>query len=99
MSEYRKFSDFANPWEGSPLEGDKCKIDDILNLEILLTAYRITKSKKNEGDCLTLQFEHNGQKRVIFTGSDVLRTQVERYKDNLPFITRIVKKDKYFTLS
>ena len=99
MSEYERFSDFASSWDGVSLEGEKCKINDILNLEVLMTSYRIMKSKKNEGNCLTLQFELNGVKKVIFTGSEVLQNQVERYKDKLPFIARIVKKDKYFTLS
>ena len=99
MSEYERFSDFASPWDGAPLEGDKCRIEDVLNLELLITAYRINKSKKNEGDCLTLQFEFEDEKKVVFTGSEVLRKQVEKYQDRLPFLAKIIKREKYFSLS
>jgi hypothetical protein len=57
------------------------------------------KSKKNEGNCLTLQFELNGTKRVVFTGSEVLQNQVERYKGKFPFYARVIMRDKYYTLS
>jgi hypothetical protein len=67
-------------------------------LEILIVAYRISPSNKNEGNCLTIQFEKDGEKQVVFTGSEVLIHQIERYKDRMPFLAKITKVDKYFTL-
>jgi len=98
-----RFSDFAAP--GGPLEGKKIKIEEVLNLEIMLLAFRMKESKYQKTsapDCLTIQFEfHNkpGEKHVIFTGSGVLIDQLKEYGDKLPFLATIKKIDRYFTLS
>lgn len=80
--DYQKFSEFAT--EDKHLEGPKKRIDEALNLEILITGYKISKSRykcKNGGDedakYLSLQIEIGGEKFVIFTGSRVLAEQVE----------------------
>ena len=44
--EYYKFSDFSEEEVG--LEGDKKKIEEILNTEILVISFRIGKSKYKE---------------------------------------------------
>jgi hypothetical protein len=85
---YPHFSSFADP---HALEGGKVKIGDVLDKEILIVNYRITPSNKNSGQCLTIQFELNREKHVIFTGSSVLKNQLEKYKDKLPFLASIVK--------
>ena len=46
-----------------------------------------------------MQIEHDGQHRVIFTGSDVLIEQMEKYEAEVPFATTIKKIDRYYTLS
>lgn len=99
----RRFSDFATP--AGPLEGKKVRIDDVINIEILLIAFRLKESKyqnTSAPDFLTIQFEYPdrpGEKHVIFTGSNVLVDQLQKYKEQLPFLTRIKKVDRYFTLS
>jgi hypothetical protein len=102
--DYQKFSEFAT--EDKHLEGPKKRIDEALNLEILITGYKISKSRykcKNGGDedakYLSLQIEIGGEKFVIFTGSRVLAEQVEKYKDKIPFLAKIVKIDRYYSLS
>jgi hypothetical protein len=101
--EYQRFSEFAK--EDKHLEGPKKRIDEALNLEILITGYKIGKSryknKNNNEDMnyLSLQIEINGEKFVIFTGSRVLAEQVEKYKDKIPFLAKIVKIDRYYSLS
>ena len=92
------FADFADNRD-FPLEGCKRKLAEILNTEILVTAFKISPSKVNKGDYLIIQFEVDGKKQVAFTGSEVLSHQLERYKDKIPFLTRIIKQDKYFTFS
>lgn len=94
----KRFSDFA---EEQTLDGDKVKLDDVLNKEIVVTGYVVTKSKyKSSGDmCLKLQFEVDGAMYILFTGSNVLINQIERYHDEIPFITTIKKVDKFYTFS
>ena len=98
-----RFSDFAEP--GGPLEGKKVKIDEILNIEILLRKFTMKESKYQKSsakDCLTVQFEYPdkpGEKHVIFTGSGVLIDQLRKYEDKLPFLAVIKKIDRYYTLS
>ena len=49
----KKFSEFAT--EEPPLAGDKLKLDDILNKEIMVTGYKVRESKyskKNSQTCL-----------------------------------------------
>jgi len=97
----KKFSDFA---KNNIIEGVKKHIDDILNKEIIITNAKISKSKysKNEsGKYLTLQYknEENGKAYIIFTGSDVLISQIEEYKEQIPFQTKIIKINRYYTFS
>lgn len=97
----KRFSDFSNE---KVLEGDKIKIDDILNEEIIIHNYRIKDSRysKNEsGKYLTLQISKNekDEKKVVFTGSDVLIEQMEKYGRELPFAATIRKINRYYTLT
>ncbi len=97
----KRFSDFAD--EDGPLEGPKVRIDEIVNNEIKITGYKIKKSKydkNSSGKYLTAQFEiEGGEKRVFFTGSDVLIEQMEKYGNQIPFLTIIKKIDRYYTFS
>jgi len=96
----KKFGDFAT--EEQPLDGDKERIDNILNRAILVTGFRVKNSQysKNEsGKYLTLQFSIEKQTKIIFTGSDVLIGQLERYADEIPFMTTIKKINRYYTLT
>jgi len=84
------------------MDGDKLKIDDVLNKEIEIIGYRITGSQYKKGNsdkCLTLQFITDSKHHVLFTGSSVLIDQIEKYKDEIPFITTVIKIDKFYTFS
>lgn len=96
----KRFSDFSQ--EKGVLEGDKVKIDSVLNQEITIIGYSIKKSrydKNNSGKYLTLQYEDEMDKKIIFTGSEVLIEQLEKYGDEIPFKTTIKKIDRYYTLT
>lgn len=99
----KKFSEFAE--EHQPLEGDKIKIDDLLNTEIAIKNYDLKKSrydKNSSGKYLTLQFsylENDNTNYVVFTGSDVIISQIEKYAEHLPFQAVIKKINRYYTLS
>ena len=96
--EYPHFSNFAED-ECAPLDGEKKKIVDILNKEILITNFQIKKSKIKEGKYATIQFKNGGDDCVIFTGSGPLMEQLEQYKNKIPFFTTIIQKYKYYTMS
>jgi len=96
----KHFSDFAK--EERLIEGDKTRIDSILNQEILITGYKIRKSKYKENNSeqyLTVQFEFDGIKKIFFSGSNVLLDQINKYGHEIPFVTTIKKIDKYYTFS
>lgn len=96
----KRFADFAQ--EQLPLDGSKVKIEEVLNREITVLACKIRTSKydkSNSPRCLTLQFELDGQRHVLFSGSSVLIEQTEKYQAEMPFLTVIKKIDKYYTFS
>lgn len=96
----KRFSDFAT--EPSAVTGDKIKIEEVLDKEIEVTGYKISDSKYSKGHSdkvLTLQFKLNGENRILFTGSNVLMEQVEKYKDEMPFVATITKVNKFYTFS
>jgi len=82
------------------MTGSKITIARILNREITVLSYRIEDSKfpKNEsGKCLFLQIEVDNEKRVVFTGSDVLLSQIKQVNpDDLPFVATIIKNGEHF---
>jgi hypothetical protein len=92
-NEYPQFSDFAT--EDKPLDGEKRKLDDILNIEILITGFKVGKSKYRDKNYLTLQVEIDNDKYVLFTGSAVLTNQVQKYMEKIPFYTKIKKIKNY----
>jgi len=92
----KKFGDFA---EENILDGDKIRIDDVINEEITILNFRVKESKLKEGDYLTLQISKDNKKHVIFTGSHVLIDQIKKYKDEIPFLTTIRKINKYYSLT
>jgi len=96
----KRFADFNA--DIKPLDGEKVKIDDVINIEVMVIGFNIRKAKygKNaSGKCLALQIDLSGVHRVAFTGSDVLISQLEKYGDQIPFLTTIRKIDRYYTLS
>ena len=96
----RRFSDFAK--DHAPLDGDKVKINDLLNKEITVLAYRIKQSKYGAGggnNCLTIQFDLDGVRHVTFTGSAVLAEQCAAYAAEMPFAAVVKKIDRYLTFT
>ena len=78
----------------------KKRLEEILNKKIVLLDFRITKSNKRENsECLQIQFLDDGDVHVLFTGSGVLIDQIQSIKDKLPLKTTVVKIDKYYSFS
>ena len=97
----KQFSEISK--EEARLEGDKVKLDDILNEEIIIHGFTLALSsfsKNKSGQYITVQFSKpEGEKQVFFSGSDVLIDQMQRYKDEMPFTAIIKKINKYYTLT
>jgi len=96
----RKFSDFAE--EAKPLDGDKIRIEAVLDREVEIIGHAIRGSryeKNRSGKCLCLQLEMDGRRYVLFTGSDVLIEQMQKYGGQIPFVATIKKIDRYFILT
>lgn len=94
------FGDFA---EHKTLTGDKVAIESILNKRILVLAFEVRDSKyqsKGTKNCTKVQFkEAGGDEHVFFTGSEVLKDQLETYRDQLPFWATVEKVTNYYTFS
>ena len=99
LNNVESFADFA---ESRPLEGDKVKIANILNKEIIVTNYRVQNSKqKKDTKCVTIQFVYPGfdEPYVVFTGSTVLQRQLEEYEHKLPFRAIVKQISNYYTFT
>ena len=100
MGGHKKFSEFAQ--EEPCMDGEKVKIKDIIDKEILVTAFKIRTSKykkSNSDKCLTVQFQKDDQNFVFFIGSAILAEQIEKYQKEMPFFATTRKVDKYYTFS
>ena len=74
------------------LEGTKKAITDILNVPLVFTGWKFgnSKFKDDSGEkCerLTLQFEQDGQKHIVFTSSEVLIEQLRAFIKAMPDAT------------
>ncbi len=97
MTDYPKFSDFAS--DDAKLDGEKVKLKDILGQEILILGYSIHRSKFKDENYLTLQFEIDQTRHVLFTGSCVLTDQIEKYAEKIPFLSVIRDFGKYYAFT
>ena len=96
----KSFSELNIPVPTGSFVGEKVKIAKIMNREIIVVDSKVEDSKypKNKsGKVLILQIEVDGEKRVLFTGSDVLITQIGHVqKEDYPFKVTIVKEGEHF---
>jgi len=97
IGNHPRFCEFAD--EKPQLDGIKKKISDVLNTEILVIGFRIGDSKYKDKKYLTLQFENNGEIYILFTGSEVLMGQAQKYEDKTPYYVTIVQRGEYYTMT
>lgn len=92
------FKDLNIQAETNNFTGDKVRIKTILNVEIKVLDFNIKKSKVKENtEVLTIQFERNGIKNIVFTGSTILMQMIQQVpKDKFPFTTTIIQDNEYF---
>lgn len=94
------FSDFGIEVQKDEFVGDSIKIMRILNRRIKVHKYEVNETKFKDAssrDCLKLQIEIDGEKRIVFTGSRyLLEAIVQVPPDRFPFNTTIMQKEKSF---
>ena len=95
------------------LDGEKKKLDDVLDKSIIVTGARITTSKYSHSgteNCVTIQFYYeddpNEERFILFTGSGVICEQVQEILSKMEsedrevlFRTTIKKCGKYHALT
>lgn len=92
------FSDFDIKPVINTFTGDKIPVKKILNVQIKILEFKIEPSKVKAGtDCLYLQIEKSGEKRVVFSGSKILMGQIRQVpEDRFPFVTTIKGDNDYY---
>ena len=78
---------FSNLTTKTVLTGDKVRIDDLLNKQIVVCNYHVSTSKfkdKSNEFCVKVQFynteDGSKTKKVFFSGSGVLKEQLDEVK-------------------
>jgi hypothetical protein len=99
IEDYPNYSDFADT--RPQLEGEKKGIAEIFNIRILVTGFRVGKSKYKDRGYLTLQFKFrkDGEKYIIFTASEPLIDESRKSEVKMPYYTTIVQRGKYYTMT
>lgn len=94
------FSEFGIKPKQQTFEGEKIKIERILNKLIIVDGFKIDESKfkdKGTGKLLTLQIIVDNSKRVLFTGSANLMEMISEVpKDKFPFQATIIKENERY---
>lgn len=91
INDMKSFKDLGINVINDSLTGEKIKISKVIGKDITVLKFKVTKSKYDKCEnCLTIQIEMNGEKKVFFTGSEMLRKQIEQVPESeFPFSTKI----------
>jgi len=93
-----KFSDFVEE-DIETLIGTRTKIDDILEKDIIIKSFTVSKSRQIFNEMFTIYFKLENKMYFIRTSSSILKTQIEKYSQKLPFSTRIVKVGRNYVFT
>ena len=108
-----RYSRFDTLTTHKALDGDKVRIDDILNKAIVVTGFQVSTSKyrdRGSGFCVKVQFYETADttqtRKVFFSGSSVLKDELEEAKQSLEsrelplmFKTVVKKVGNYYSLT
>ncbi len=93
----KRFSDLGIKLSYKSFDGDKIKVDRVLNKEITVLDFRIEKSKypeKGNPECLYMHIAIENERHVLFTGSRALQEAIKQVqKEDFPFTTTIVREN------
>lgn len=91
-----KFKDLNITTTINHFVGDKISINRVINKSIIIHEYKIEPSKFND-QCLHLQIDVDGDKRVLFLGSKNLINTIEQIpKEKFPIETTIIKDNNFY---
>ena len=94
----KRFSDL--PAAKREVWAEKLKISEVLGSEITITGFTVLASKYSKNtDVVRIEFEKDGCKHICYTGSILLRKQLEATEDELPYVATIVEKNHWLTLT
>lgn len=93
----KKFSEIAK--DDIHLAGDKMSLQEVVGKQIIVTGYKITKSKFKEDNYVAIQFDLGGEQHVTFTGAMVLIEQLKKYGEHVPFETCIKRLGKFYSFT
>lgn len=96
-----QFAAFGIKPESQAFVGDKISIQRIVNVEIIVEAYKVSPSKfEGKVSRLDLQIIYEGKQRVVFVSSNTLISMIERVpKEKFPFKTKIVNENNRLEFS
>lgn len=98
MTEIKRFSDLLP--SGEVLEGEKIKMNDLLEKEVIIYAFKTIPDQFHPDGTVTLiQLDMNGKRYVTFTRSGVLLKQLDSVRQQLPLRGQIVRRGKYFSFA
>ena len=98
----KKFSDLNITQGNQNFSGEKIKLYNLLNREIIITDYRIVQSKYKDANAerLDIELEIDNNKRLTWTGSTRLIETIKQIaKEDLPILTTIVKDGESYRFS
>lgn len=100
MGEIKKWSELEP--RGKRFDGEQIPdFKTLIGRTFIVHAFREVESDKYQGKgFLVLQLEMGGKLHVAITGSGVLREQLKKHINDLPFETKLIHVDnRYYSLS
>lgn len=92
----KSFSEFQIEPEKKGFTGDKIKIDRVLNVPIIIHAFKIEPSKFS-GERVDMQIEKDKILHLLWSSSKTLMEMIKKVPpDDFPFQATIVKKDERY---
>ena len=88
----RQFSELGIKPETSGFSGDKIKVANVLNRQIIVNRYDVRPSQYKQGkECLYLQLTLDNVNRVLFVGSATLINTLRQIPESaFPFTATII---------
>ena len=74
----------------SAFDGDAMHLEDIVDENIIIYEFENRPSTFNDGMFMVIQIALDGEKSVLITGSKVLRKDLERNEEKLPFRCKVI---------
>jgi hypothetical protein len=106
VSALKSYSDLAIDIPAHGLDGSTVRIEDVLNIPIVITDFKDDLKSKFMDDnnepmtyCVIQFFfadDEEQNRHLVNTASRVLHEKLLLCKDSLPFVTKIIKSNKHY---